>query len=62
MKKLLLILLSLPITIFSQNTTLLDSMLHFYNYHNNGTQELKSKSKFEYIYDDGTVEKRIVIK
>ena len=55
MKKLLLILLSLPTTVFSQNTTLLDSMLRFYNYHNNGTQKLQSKS-----VDDGTVEKIII--
>ena len=52
MKKLLPILLLLPITVFSQNTTLLDSMLRFYNYHNNGTQELQSKSKFEYNADN----------
>ena len=32
----------------SQSTTLLDSMLHFYNDHNNGTQKLQSKSVFEY--------------
>ena len=48
MKKTLVILLSLPITVFSQNTILIDSMLLFYNYHNNKTQVLQSKSVFEY--------------
>ena len=52
MRKTLLLLIFLPITIFSQNTTLLDSMLRFYNYHNNGTQELQSKSVFKYNSDN----------
>jgi hypothetical protein len=48
MKKTLLILLWIPMIGLSQSTTLLDSMLHFYNDHNNGTQKLQSKSVFEY--------------
>ena len=57
MKKLLPVLLLLPVAVFSQNTILLDSMLLFYNYHNNGTQELQSKSKFEYNSDNLITEK-----
>tara|TARA_B100001142_G_scaffold132597_1_gene134156 strand:- start:3661 stop:5154 length:1494 start_codon:yes stop_codon:yes gene_type:complete len=52
MKKLLLILFALPITVLSQNTALLDSMLRFNNYQNNTVQELQSKSKFEYNSDN----------
>jgi hypothetical protein len=38
----------MPILGFGQSTILLDSMLRFYNNHNNGTQVLQSKSVFEY--------------